>query len=251
MARDLPVRLRDLPVDWSPRGRSVDGIRIPPPRLRARVGASSSRTEFLEIGRRCAEDLLSAYRAAGRPADGDGRWLDFGSGCGRVARHLFGRSPISDYRGVDVDRAQIAWAGRHLPGRFSTIAPAPPMAFAGESFDVVFTISVFTHLDEAEQIAWLEELRRLLRPGGLLIATTHAPRIAVEARGAATVGAGELDALERTGFLFRPSVGPFNEQAAFHSREYLSREWGGRYGFVAFHPAALGGFQDISLWEKS
>jgi SAM-dependent methyltransferase len=246
--RDLPVRLRDFGSDWRPGGHDDGGLPVPPPRLRFRVGSSSSRAEFLRVGGVCAEDLLKAYRTVARPADADGRWLDFGSGCGRVARHLLGRPPISDYTGVDVDADQIAWAARNLPGRFATIPRHPPTALPSESFDVVFSVSVFTHLDEAAQMAWLEELRRVLRPGGLLIATTHSPRIAIEG---ARVSSEERVALERRGFLFRRSVGPFNEQASFHSKEYLRATWSPAFRAIAHLPFALGGYQDISLWERA
>ena len=221
---------------------------MPPQGLRFRVGASSSREEFLRIGKVCADDLLAAYRDLGRSAESDRRWLDFGSGCGRVARHLVTRGSIVEYTGADVDKEQTAWAARHLPACFVTIPTTPPTALAESAFDVIFSISVFTHLDEAGQFAWLAELRRLLRPGGLLIATTHSPRIAHDARG---VAPGELAELDRRGFLFRRSVGPFNEQAAFHSDGYLRAEWGRFLRPVAHLPFALGQFQDISCWEKS
>jgi SAM-dependent methyltransferase len=246
-ARDFPIRLRDLPDDLGSAFGGGEGVPLPPARLRFRVGASSSREEFLRIGRVCADDLMAAYLSAGRPAKDDGRWLDFGSGCGRVARHLIGRAPIADYTGVDVDAPQIAWAARHLAGRFATIPPSPPTALPSGGFDVVFSISVFTHLDEAAQFAWLAELRRLLRPGGLLLATTHAPKIAESAIG---IRPEELAALARRGFLFRRSVGPFNEQAAFHSGEYLRSAWAPSFDFVAHHPFALGQFQDITLWQR-
>ena len=126
------------------------------------------------------------------------------------------------YTGVDVDRRQIDWAARHLPGRFEVIPTAPPTALASGSFDLIFTISVFTHLDESMQEAWLAELARLLRPGGLLLATTHSPEIARTSPG---VTPAELTRLAQRGFLFRPSVGPFNEQSAFHSEAYLRESW--------------------------
>jgi SAM-dependent methyltransferase len=49
----------------------------------------------------------------------------------------------------------------------------PPLPFEDASFDLVYSISVFTHLDEEMQDAWLNELKRVLRPGGILIITVH------------------------------------------------------------------------------
>ncbi len=249
---DLPFRRRDLLADLRDRVSSSSRIPLPPAGLRHRVGPNSSRAEFLHVGALCADDLMKVYAQLGRRLESDRRWLDFGCGCGRVARHLVGgekrREPITDYTGVDVDRRQIAWAQRHLPGRFEVTPPAPPAAFAPASFDVIFSISVFTHLDEPMQEAWLAELARLLRPGGLLLATTHAPEIARSSPG---VTAMELARLADRGFLFRPSVGPFNEQSAFHSETYLRATWSRHLAARGFFPFALGSFQDISAWERA
>ena len=137
---------------------------------------------------------MKVYAQLGRPPEADRRWLDFGCGCGRVARHLIGREARPRRPGSTTPEstsiaAQIDWAARHLPGRFEVIPTAPPTALAGGSFDLIFTISVFTHLDEAMQEAWLAELARLLRPGGLLLATTHAPEIARTSPGVTAAGA--------------------------------------------------------------
>jgi ubiquinone/menaquinone biosynthesis C-methylase UbiE len=50
---------------------------------------------------------------------------------------------------------------------------APPLPLESNSFDVVYAVSVLTHLSVAQQHAWLKELRRMLRPDGSLILTTH------------------------------------------------------------------------------
>ena len=252
---DARYRREDFVADLRERLAGSPGLPLPPAALRHRVGPNSSRAEFLHVGALCADDLLKVYAQLERPAASDRRWLDFGCGCGRVARHLIGpgaevRFGVRDlaYCGVDVDRRQIAWAARYLPGRFAVIPIAPPTALADSSFDVIFTISVFTHLDAGPQEAWLGELTRLLRPGGLLLATTHAPEIARTSPG---VTAAELARLERDGFLFRPSVGPFNEQSAFHSAAYLQQGWSRYLEPRGFFPKALGGFQDISAWERA
>ncbi len=41
------------------------------------------------------------------------------------------------------------------------------------SFDLVYSLSVFTHLTESVGLAWIEELTRVLKPGGHLVITTH------------------------------------------------------------------------------
>ena len=46
----------------------------------------------------------------------------------------------------------------------------PPLDFASGSFDLIWALSVFTHLTD-NSLPWLAELHRTLRPGGLLIAS--------------------------------------------------------------------------------
>jgi ubiquinone/menaquinone biosynthesis C-methylase UbiE len=75
---------------------------------------------------------------------------------------------------VDVDADAIAWCRQFLSqGHFVATGPAPPLPFPDEHFDVVYCLSVFTHLNESMQDVWLAELRRILRPGGVLLLTVH------------------------------------------------------------------------------
>jgi SAM-dependent methyltransferase len=112
-------------------------------------------------------------RVRGRPfAPGD-RVLDWGIGCGRVARFVAQRVGTG-LTGADIDADNVAWCNANIPGVSAVaIRQDPPMPFADGSFDVLYGISVFTHLDEADEGAWLRELDRVLAPGGVALVTTH------------------------------------------------------------------------------
>ena len=245
--RWLPHRLRDLPRDavGAAFPRAFGGP-IPGPGLRSRVGGIS-REEFRRVGRDGAAEILGAFdrdRIPGRPYPD---WLDFGCGCGRIARVLAEDARVVRLSGVDVDRDQIRWVQGRLHGAFAVMRPTPPLDFGAASFDVVYAVSIFTHLDEGEQDRWLDELFRILRPGGLLIATTHGPDLARSCPGLTAVHFEELAA---RGFLAADPGGTFNERSSFHSRSYLERAWGRLFTPRSFEERGFVGYQDLSAWEK-
>jgi SAM-dependent methyltransferase len=243
-AAELPHRVRDFVPDLRERGASLP---LPPARLRRRVGIDGSREHFLAIGRGAARDITGAIEAAGLEPGAFPRWLDFGCGCGRVARHLTTLDGVR-ISGVDIDEEAIAWCNAHLGhGLFSTTAPAPPAPFADASFDLVYSVSVFTHLDEAAQFAWLAELRRILRPGGVLVVSTHAPELVYNRPD--LTAAQHIDLRDR-GFTFATTDGPFNDDSAFHSRAYLERQWTKYFTLVSHRTEGLNGYQDLSVWRR-
>ena len=98
--------------------------------------------------------------------------LDFGCGAAKNTRLLRGIEGLRVV-GTDVNAAQIEWTRKHVPGiEFHVNEPEPPLRFAeGESFDLVTAASVFTHIPLDLQRQWLEEIRRILRPGGYFLCT--------------------------------------------------------------------------------
>jgi SAM-dependent methyltransferase len=102
--------------------------------------------------------------------------LEWGCGPARILRHLPRLFPgrVLRLTGADYNPRTIAWCRKALPDvDFITNDLMPPLAADAASFDVIYNFSVLTHLSEAAQRAWIQELRRLLKPGGLLISTTH------------------------------------------------------------------------------
>jgi SAM-dependent methyltransferase len=100
------------------------------------------------------------------------RMLDFGCGAGRTLRHFLPEARGGEFWGADIDARSVGWLERHLcpPLHALRCEPVPPLAFEPGSFDLIWAISVFTHLTD-QSLPWLRELHRLLGPGGLLVAT--------------------------------------------------------------------------------
>jgi SAM-dependent methyltransferase len=100
------------------------------------------------------------------------RVLDFGCGAGRTLRQFLSESQSGEFWGADIDGASIDWLRANLcpPLHVCRSWAMPPLDLQPGSFDLIWAISVFTHLTDSS-LAWLHELHRLLRPGGLLMAT--------------------------------------------------------------------------------
>jgi SAM-dependent methyltransferase len=150
-----------------------DGLPIPPARLIYLVAGSYSVEWFLRLGQAGAAAIEEALARHGIDIGQLGNVLDFGCGCGRVLRHFVRRGGVQMH-GSDYNPLPIAWCRENLrPARFELNQLAPPLPYETGRFDLVYALSVFTHLDEPLQEAWLDELRRVCKPGGHILFTLH------------------------------------------------------------------------------
>ncbi len=101
-----------------------------------------------------------------------GSILEFGCGSARLLRLL---RCIQDIRlvGTDTNAECVTWCQENVPGpEYYVNERRPPLAFAAEeSFDLVYSVSVFTHIPLEWQAEWLQEMHRILRPGGFFLCT--------------------------------------------------------------------------------
>jgi SAM-dependent methyltransferase len=150
------------------------GFVTPPPRIAFEAFHNVDWDSYRSSGLHHAR-LFGRLIAERRPGD-PLRVLDWGCGPGRLARHMaecFAPTRL-DLTGVDPDPAAIAWCRAHLPGiAFHDTAPLPPLPFDDDHFDAAYGFSVLTHLAEETQARWVDELRRVLKPGGVLVVTVH------------------------------------------------------------------------------
>lgn len=100
--------------------------------------------------------------------------LDWGCGCGRTTSVFHKLTNIPEIDGCDVDAEAIEWCKKNISNvNFSVISVDPPTAYPDNSFDLVIGQSVLTHLTKNMQLVWLKEMKRILKPGGLLLASVH------------------------------------------------------------------------------
>ncbi len=210
--------------------------------LRFRVGESLDAEEFLYVGRETARLLGETWAELGvelgPDLDKELDVLDFGCGCARTLRWLVREHPKVRWAGCDVDAEAIAWCREHLPGyRFEVNPPLPPAPFPDAAFDVLYGISVFTHLDEAAQRAWVPEFHRLLKPGGVLLLSLHSESVWRGRKDADRIAAGEF-VFERSRKL--RGVLPDWYHTTFQSRARIEGLLGEHFGEVRYFANRLG-----------
>lgn len=213
-----------------------EGLPVPPRELWQRWGSSAA--GYLESGREDVETMLRIVcAAAGQPAFAPGRVLDLGCAEGRMLRHL-PRPEGCELWGVDINAERIAWAQQYLPPpfRFAVTTTAPHLPFEDRYFDLVYGLSVFTHISDLAD-AWLLEVVRVLRPGGfayLTIHDEHSVDLLLKGYGGPGRRIELADVLRRfdeeTGVLSRDWVyfALHADPAAqvFHDSAYLRERWG-------------------------
>jgi len=240
---------------WAAIWRHEGALPPPPPKhLQVRV-VGAYVPGFIESGYSICQDLGAALTPAGKRLADFPTILDFGCGCGRVIRALKSLLPTANLHGTDIDPEAIGWLTANY-GRFGAFAVAPhqpPLPYADRTFDFVAGLSVFTHLPEDMQFAWLRELRRITKPGGYLVLTTHGethygkfpeePLAIMKEKGFY---------YSDFGFNYGKSINlPDFYQTSFHSHDYIRREWGKHFEILHIEPLALQQHQDTVLLRNT
>ena len=170
--------------------RSLAGRGHYPP-MSIRVRSNGLRNQFNgkrfgELGGILHEELTER---AGLTAQS--KILEIGCGCGRFAFAFADKVADGAYTGVDIDGPSIQsaksnaflsrkkFAFHHLDVHNTEYNPDGKFAadeyrfdFADNSFDVVFLVSVFTHMLPADVKNYISEIGRMLKPGGHVVFTT-------------------------------------------------------------------------------
>lgn len=181
-------------------------------------------------------------------SDGRERYLDFGGSTGRVSRHAT-RDPRHEVWLCDINANWISWIDRHFNRPIhafqNRIQPALPIE--DRYFDLVSAYSVFTHLDQ-DEMAWLLELRRIVRPGGYLYLTVLDENVWDRLKDPAwawllsSISRGKNDE-----YLAQRCKEPLNERVVleysdaeaynintFLPRTYLEKKWGPLFSQIQF-----------------
>jgi len=108
--------------------------------------------------------------------------LDWGCGPGRIVRHLpnlIGNDCV--YFGTDYNNKSIEWCSQNLTDiQFNKNSLNAQLPYDNESMDIIYGISIFTHLSEQLHYDWYNELYRILKPNGIMFLTTHGDNFKVK-----------------------------------------------------------------------
>ena len=177
--------------------------------------------------------VVEALEAAGAAIGDVRRALDFGCSSGRSLRPLSVAYPDIEWHGVDPNADAIAWAAAHVPGaRFAVSGSLPPLAFPDGHFDLVFAISIWSHFAERSAALWLDEMARVVTPGGHLVLTLHGAQSIAYYGIRGERPPEQLDeivgALQRHGFWYAPEFGEEGDHGVAHpdwGTAFFSAEW--------------------------
>jgi hypothetical protein len=254
--RNGVLELERLRADAHPIDRGRDCWFVPDPALHTDVPDENRR--FRVIGNRDlggfvntgATDYYRLDRAlhavSGKHLHEFDHVLDWGVGCGRVARH-FPRAHAAAFTGCDIDHDNVRWCSEHLGGRFVASGIAPPLPFENDAFDVIYGVSVFTHLREPLQLQWLTELSRVAVGGAYLLMTVHGVTALEFARLPPAQFARILEQVQRNGLLVSGANTQIDDHAdhrgeyvnVFHSAPYVRGTWGRYFECVAIVPGYI------------
>lgn len=250
--RESRTRLRQL--YWSARfrvlrryspvwKRAPDGLPVPPRDLRFLVSGDPDHAvaDFLAMGRLCAQRIEETLARNGVDMHTLEAILDFGCGCGRTLRHFAGLNGTRLY-GTDYNPVLIKWCRPNLAfAEFGLNRLEPPLVYGDREYDLVYAFSVFTHLPERLQYLWMQELSRVLKPGGHLALSTMPERMLPDEEARHKFDAGELVVLHAA------DAGT-NVCTAFHPKEFMEDRLAPGFEVLEFIPDGVG--QDFWLLRK-
>jgi len=164
--------------------------------------------------------------------------LDWGCGAGRLLSYF---QPVAGPQiwGSDIDSDNLAFCQKRLPFARCVVFPlVPPTTLDANMFDLVIGISVCTHLSEQHQEQWLAELRRLCRPGGLVLLSVQGKSQSALYR----EDAGIVRQLDQFGFVIKgvnPSINDRIGSSSYYldvvqTRDHIRERWGRHFEVLEF-----------------
>lgn len=132
----------------------------------ARIYTTEITSDQLPSDNPLHQRLLKPYVIAGSWVQGD--LLEVGCGEGRGIRQVL--PGVKSYSAIDKIEAAIESLRKKFPEAALVAANLPPLPYADASFDSVISFQVIEHIEN--DVLFLKEIHRVLRPGGVALITT-------------------------------------------------------------------------------
>ena len=219
---------------------------IPDPTRQMKIQGHANDSAYSVVGYTIAKQLTEILAKHGAPS---GPVLDWGCGCARVIQHM----PHEILHGCDIDRDNIDWCRSNIKNAtFAEIKTNSPADYSEGFFAAVYGISVFTHLNEAHETFWLNELARITKADGLVLVSTHGAVAALRA-GFGVAMTGNTNTLIDRGI--NPDLDSFIEDKeyyrnVFHTPQYIYRNWGRHFEIEEIYEGIIGNNQDLVVLRK-
>ena len=178
-----------------------------PPNSSMRKTSTGSLIGFYLAGLRTSLPIAACARREGVRLDQKIRILDFGCGVGRPLMHLTRTYPVPTYYACDIDHTSVAWIQKNYPQvQAHTSKFSPPLDYESGFFDMIYSVSIFSHLNMDDQAAWLKELARVTKPGGYAFLSTEGyVSLPYRCQGMGVAEAAIRAELDQKGFFFMES----------------------------------------------
>lgn len=182
--------------------------------------------------------------------------LDWGCGSGRVIQHMYQFVPYSLLYGADTNSKMLDWNTIHIKDvHFSDLNKSTKSSYPTNFFNLIYGISVFTHLPVIEQEKWKQELTSILKPSGILLLSTQGNNFTKNLLNK------EILQLKQTGHFEKAfpqkngANGAGNRNfSSYHTYDYLLAFFSESFSILHFYdgqlfPEKMGG-QDLWLLQK-
>lgn len=225
-------------------------------RERTQGPIQTSATEVEDFLRSGVADLTCVMNIAEVFRWNGGRVMEWGVGCGRMARHLH-HTRQSKFIGTDVDPVNIDWCQKNMPfGTYELLDPYGRFSAPDASFDLIYSFSVMTHLSEPDQDHWLAELSRISK--GLIILSVHGIVSAVQCANwarepelvAKWLQTGYMDAVTANPDIADVTPPEYYRDTA-HTATYIRQRWSQFVDVLDIIPGGFSGNHDAVVCRAS
>lgn len=189
---------------------------------------------------------------------------EMGSATGRALRHFSAQSNFEQIWASDINYRHVRWVNENLDPQIRMFhnCTLPHLPIGDREIDLVCAFSVFSHIDVFET-AWLAEVRRIMKPGGIAYLTTHTERsweYLREVPESRMVDQIKKSGLYSEGMLDKPMPGdrlifrhtphgPYRG-SIYHSERYLRDVWGRYFKILEIIPMHHGVCQTVVVLQR-